>query len=965
MSRGKKIALGVIAALVAVAGVVLALLPTIAERALTQKVEELMSERSEALTWETFEVGGFQRTVSLTQLDARAPEFGVTAHVDAVEVAPKSIATFREDPALDSIRVQGASMRVDLATLKQRLSSEGSRESHGEGRAKKAGGFSSRLRRALLQTPPEVDLSNVRLTLAWGKRDVFSVVVEEGRVARDGAELALRARGTLGVVLELVPKFLREEKTWALDGVFLPEERRAKVALGSQDERDPLLKLQAPNLGEVQIHTLDVDASLPVGRGLEVHVVARRLEAALGSLTLPVVSMRAKETAVELRGGRPHVSMSGAIVEVDPTRLGELGEIQRQANHSQLRFIRRVVAGRGLDEQTDDARGNEDGPGAEGSGVLTRVARIAARIVPLLWRVDVEVTQSTFRLALFEAHKATRRITLAEGVDARSVAGRLSASGKSAGGDFDAAALFEPGAMVPRSATLVLDGVEVDALSRGSRHRKPGVRGARGEVGGHLDATIAWIREGSGPHLEGLGQEATLTYAFDWRDGRVDFAGLSEEALTGIELFTEASVTWSPATALVRLSDGVVRYNGLQARYKGSLRDWPLKPLLKFYAQMDEAKCHDMVHALPDGLLGPLRDVVLRGKASPSVDIRYPLLEPRRFKIVLDGLAKENNPQWRRDFKRANPSFDGQYPANKKTWLCKVEHLRWQREERPVIYRAGAQGSLTQNAAYAQAKGYTGTRADGDVSWLESAFYKEVVEGVSDKREQPLYVGPAMSTFVPLKHMPRHVGAAAYLSEEILFYSNRGVSMPLIQKALRIDLERNRYVYGGSTVTQQLVKNLFLTRKKTLARKLQEALIALRIDEVISKDRLLELYLNCIEFGYDLYGIGPAAQYYFQRPATELTAVQSVFLAILKPSPKFGFQIVRRRTTPTEGWIPKRFETLFKRLVEYEILTQQEADAQRPYVLKWDAEGNYIDPEPRLEPGGMDLDAIAPLLPDP
>src|SRR5690606_8087956 len=102
--------------------------------------------------------------------------------------------------------------------------------------------------------------------------------------------------------------------------------------------------------------------------------------------------------------------------------------------------------------------------------------------------------------------------------------------------------------------------------------------------------------------------------------------------------------------------------------------------------------------------------------------------------------------------------------------------------------------------------------------------------------ESEVFVGPGLPTYVPLSEMPSWVGGAAYLSEEILFYTDHGISLGLIKKALRLNLEKGRFVYGGSTVTQQLIKNLFLTRDKTLSRKLQEALIAWRITETIPKD---------------------------------------------------------------------------------------------------------------------------------
>ena len=99
------------------------------------------------------------------------------------------------------------------------------------------------------------------------------------------------------------------------------------------------------------------------------------------------------------------------------------------------------------------------------------------------------------------------------------------------------------------------------------------------------------------------------------------------------------------------------------------------------------------------------------------------------------------------------------------------------------------------------------------------------------------------------------------------------------------NVDRRAFVYGGSTIPQQLVKNLFLTREKTVARKVQEALIALRLAAAVPSSRILELYLNCIEFAPDVYGIGPAARYYFGVSPAGLTPRQAAFLA--KRAPEF------------------------------------------------------------------------------
>ena len=123
-----------------------------------------------------------------------------------------------------------------------------------------------------------------------------------------------------------------------------------------------------------------------------------------------------------------------------------------------------------------------------------------------------------------------------------------------------------------------------------------------------------------------------------------------------------------------------------------------------------------------------------------------------------------------------------------------------------------------------------------DVTWLNAPFRREVTEGLSERAQR--FVGPDTAGFVPLAELPAHVGAVAYLSEEIDFYESRAINRGLVQRALRLNLTEGRYVYGGSTVAQQLVKNLFLSRQKTLARKLQEIIIASRMADVVPKSRV-------------------------------------------------------------------------------------------------------------------------------
>lgn len=143
--------------------------------------------------------------------------------------------------------------------------------------------------------------------------------------------------------------------------------------------------------------------------------------------------------------------------------------------------------------------------------------------------------------------------------------------------------------------------------------------------------------------------------------------------------------------------------------------------------------------------------------------------------------------------------------------------------------------------------------------------------------------------YVPLKYVPKLVSEAFIAAEDKNFYSNNGIDIYGIARAVRQNLQHilgnGHTVSGGSTITQQLVKNFLLTPEKSLTRKIKEAILAYRITQVYSKDRILELYLNEIYLGKGSYGIAAAALNYFNKSLDELTIEEAGFLAAMPQAP--------------------------------------------------------------------------------
>jgi monofunctional biosynthetic peptidoglycan transglycosylase len=140
--------------------------------------------------------------------------------------------------------------------------------------------------------------------------------------------------------------------------------------------------------------------------------------------------------------------------------------------------------------------------------------------------------------------------------------------------------------------------------------------------------------------------------------------------------------------------------------------------------------------------------------------------------------------------------------------------------------------------------------------------------------------------FVPLKRISPNLQHAVVAAEDARFSEHDGVDWQAMEEAVRDNWRRRRLWRGGSTITQQLVKNLYLTAYRIAGRKVIEIPLALIAEVVLDKDRILELYLNVVEWGPGVYGAEAAAQYHYGLPAAALTREQAARLAACLPSPR-------------------------------------------------------------------------------
>jgi monofunctional biosynthetic peptidoglycan transglycosylase len=142
-----------------------------------------------------------------------------------------------------------------------------------------------------------------------------------------------------------------------------------------------------------------------------------------------------------------------------------------------------------------------------------------------------------------------------------------------------------------------------------------------------------------------------------------------------------------------------------------------------------------------------------------------------------------------------------------------------------------------------------------------------------------------------------HLKKAVLISEDAAFFAHTGVDVNELQEALKKDWETVSFVRGGSTITMQLAKNLYLNPSKNPLRKAREIIIAWQLEHALSKRRILEIYLNVVEWGANIYGAEAAARHYFAKAAANLDVQEAATLAALLPSPRRGDEksLLRRR----------------------------------------------------------------------
>jgi monofunctional glycosyltransferase len=160
------------------------------------------------------------------------------------------------------------------------------------------------------------------------------------------------------------------------------------------------------------------------------------------------------------------------------------------------------------------------------------------------------------------------------------------------------------------------------------------------------------------------------------------------------------------------------------------------------------------------------------------------------------------------------------------------------------------------------------------------------IKGCLKTRMYSVDLCPSSKQYVPLNQISKHLQNALLLTEDSAFYQHNGFDQEGIELCLQKMRTQKRIVCGGSTITQQLAKNMFLTKEKSFIRKGLEALITIKIEKTLSKKEILERYLNVVQFGKNIFGVKQAAQFYFKKSPAHLSVLESAFLAMVLPNPE-------------------------------------------------------------------------------
>lgn len=200
-----------------------------------------------------------------------------------------------------------------------------------------------------------------------------------------------------------------------------------------------------------------------------------------------------------------------------------------------------------------------------------------------------------------------------------------------------------------------------------------------------------------------------------------------------------------------------------------------------------------------------------------------------------------------------------------------------------------------------------------DVSALISQYPYVSKEGVVLKDKKP-------SHWLSLKEMSLYAKSAIVLSEDWAFYQHQGIDFNQLEEVLK-NVGKVKKIRGASTISQQTIKNIYLTEDRTLLRKLHELVLTYKMESALSKDRILEIYLNSIEYGPGIIGMKAAARHYFKKRAMDLSPREAAFIALMLPSPIRYYTSFKKKRLTT--FASKRIQEILEKMRMAKVITPE------------------------------------------
>ena len=188
--------------------------------------------------------------------------------------------------------------------------------------------------------------------------------------------------------------------------------------------------------------------------------------------------------------------------------------------------------------------------------------------------------------------------------------------------------------------------------------------------------------------------------------------------------------------------------------------------------------------------------------------------------------------------------------------------------------------------------------------------------------------------WVDLSKISEYAQWAVVLSEDWAFYDHQGVDLNQLRVAIGESIKQAKLVRGASTITQQVIKNTILSPDRTLWRKFREMILAHKLERYLTKEKILEIYLNIVEFGENIYGVKQASHYYFDKHPSQLTAREGAFLAMLLPSPiKYGASFKQKKLT---SYAKEVIDSILVKMRQAHVFSEKQRQLESSKLYYWE-----------------------------